>query len=69
MNGIMKKLVSHLLNDQIEAARSMAAIFPQPYGNKLLGDDGLLTEFGIDEALEYPFPQKLGKELITCIHG
>jgi hypothetical protein len=66
----MKKLVSHLLNGRIEEARSTAAIFPQEfYGHKLLGDDGYLTEIGIDEAYEYPFPQKLGKELIKCMSG
>jgi len=69
MNGIMKKLVSHLLNDQIEEAGSKASMFPKEFGNKLLGDDGFLTEFGINEAFEYPFPQKLGKELIKCMNG
>lgn len=68
MNGLIKKLVSHLLNDEMEAAKSKAAIFPREYGSKLLDNDGVLTEFGIGEALEYPFPQKLGKELIKCMN-
>jgi len=67
MNGVMKNLVSQLLNNQIGAARSTAAIFPSIYGSKLLGDDGFLTEYGINEALQYPFPQKLGKELVKCM--
>jgi len=65
----MKILVSHLLEYETNKAQQQATKFPARYGSKLLSERGELTEFGLWEAVDYPFPRKLGSLLIQCKNG
>ena len=69
MNGVMKQLVKHLLEGEVYKAQQQATIFPQYYGSKVLNDNGDLTEFGLWDSVDYPFPRKLGSLLIQCLNG
>lgn len=69
MNGVMKQLVKYLLEGEKNKAQQQAAIFPPYYGKRLLNGNGNLTEFGLWDSVDYPFPGKLNSLLIKCFNG
>ena len=69
MNSVFKELLGALLVGDKTTANKQASIFPPYYGTKLLDQNDTLTDFGLRDSLDYPFPRKLGKLLIECFHG
>ena len=68
MNRIMKELVTALLQGDIDAACQKAQIFPDRYGTRLLTRNGILTEMGLWDSVDFPFPKALGNRLIGCFN-
>ncbi|GAA5442615.1 hypothetical protein Misp06_00789 [Microbulbifer sp. NBRC 101763] len=67
MNKALKQLVSSLLEEDFNKAREQSRIFPNRYGSKILDKQGNLTEFGLWEAVDFPFPRKLSTWLCKFI--
>ncbi|WHI48958.1 hypothetical protein [Microbulbifer sp. VAAF005] len=67
MNRVMKQLVSNLLEGDLERARCQSKIFPSYYGSKILDKQGNLTEFGLWDAVDFPFPRNLSAWLCKCL--
>lgn len=64
----MKELVTALLEADKDTARRKAKMFPDRYGTKLLTKNGVLTEMGLWDAVDFPFSRALGNRLVGCFN-